>query len=137
MADIPDDFTRHELISPYHDLVGPLYVKRGAGGVAIGMPVARKHINRRGFLHGGMVCSLVDFAMGKAARRTTDPPRNHVTINLSTEFVGNATEGDWVEARADVLRSGRRLVFTNCFVYRGTERIARGSGTFLVLGANE
>jgi acyl-coenzyme A thioesterase PaaI-like protein len=33
--------------------------------------------------------------------------------------------------------SGRRVVFVNCFVYHRSERIARGSGTFLVLTPDE
>jgi acyl-coenzyme A thioesterase PaaI-like protein len=56
-----------------------------------------------------------------------------VTASLSTDFAGNAREGDWLEAHTDVMRAGRRVVFVNCFVHRGEERIARGSGTFVVV----
>jgi hypothetical protein len=31
------------------------------------------------------------------------------------------------------MRPGTQVAFVNCFVYCGAERIARGSGTFLVL----
>ena len=66
MTGIPDGFAPHEHSSPYHELLGPLYVRRDGGMVSIGIRAAR-------------------------------------------------------------------LVFINCFVYRGTERIARGGGTFLVM----
>jgi acyl-coenzyme A thioesterase PaaI-like protein len=31
------------------------------------------------------------------------------------------------------MRPGRQVAFVNCFVYLGEARIARGSGTFLIL----
>jgi acyl-coenzyme A thioesterase PaaI-like protein len=67
MSDIPSGFTRLEWASPFHELVGPFYEKRDRATLIIGMPVAKKHINRRGAVHGGMICTLVDFAMGQAA----------------------------------------------------------------------
>ena len=137
MNTAPEGFTRLDRTSPFHELVGPLYARRDGAMLVIGMRVAEKHMNRRGAVHGGMICTLVDFAMGEAARVTTDPPRKVVTTSLSTDFAGNAAVGDWIEARVDVMRPGRRVVFVNCFVYRGAERIARGSATFLVLRADE
>ena len=137
MSDIPSGFIRLESTSPFHELVGPFYEKRDRATLIIGMPVAKKHINRRGAVHGGMICTLVDFAMGQAASTVTNPPRKIVTTSLSADFAGNATDGDWIEAHVDVLRSGRRVVFVNCFVYHRSERIARGSAAFLVLTPDE
>ena len=132
---IPAGFVRLESTSPFHELVGPLYEKREGTAVIVGMMVAQKHINRRGAVHGGMICTLVDFAMGQAASTLTNPPRKLVTTSLSTDFAANAGVGDWLEAHVDILRPGRRVVFANCFVYRGVERIARGSAAFLVVTA--
>ena len=133
MSTVPAGFERIESISPFHDLVGPLYVRRVASDFSVGMIVAEKHLNRRGIVHGGMICTLVDFAMGYAARFASDPPRELVTTNLSVDFAGNARIGDWIEARVDVLRPGRQVAFVNCFVHHDGARIARGSGTFLVV----
>ena len=54
MSDIPSGFTRLQSTSPFHELVGPFYEKRDRATLIIGMPVAKKHINRRGAVHGGM-----------------------------------------------------------------------------------
>src|SRR5438132_14334695 len=101
------------------------------------MPIGKKHINRRGAVHGGVICTLVNFVMGQAASTMTNPPRKVVTTSLSADFAGNATDGDWIEAHVDVLRSGRRVGFVNCFVCHRGGRIARGSGTVLVLAPGE
>jgi uncharacterized protein (TIGR00369 family) len=96
VSTVPAGFERLDAISPFHDLVGPLYLRREADAFSVGMIVAEKHLNSRGIVHGGMICTLVDFAMGYAARFASDPPRALVTTNLSVDFAGNARIGDWI-----------------------------------------
>jgi len=137
MSAVPPGFAPLGPTSPFNELVGPFYVKREGETLAIGMSVEAKHQNTRGIVHGGMICTLIDFAMGYAARYATAPPRSLVTTSLSVDFAANARPGDWIEARMDVMRPGTRVAFINCFVYLGALRIARGSGTFQVLRSNE
>ena len=133
MSAIPPGFAPIDPASPFTELVGPFYVKHDGGAFAIGMMVEPKHQNSRGIVHGGMICTLIDFALGHAARYATDPPRSLVTTTLSVDFAANARPGDWIEARTDVMRPGTRVAFINCFVYLGEIRIARESGVFQVL----
>jgi uncharacterized protein (TIGR00369 family) len=134
MSEVPAGFVLIAPTSPAHELVGPFYEKmRDDGSRIIGMRVAHQHLNRIGVIHGGLVCTFCDFAMSQATMRTLEPGRKYVTANLSADFAGSANEGEWIEAHAEVFRSGRRVVFVNCFVYRGEQRIARASGTFVVL----
>ena len=137
MSAIPAGFVTIGPTSPFNELAGPFYVKRDGGTFAVGMVVEPKHQNSRGIVHGGMICTLIDFALGYAARYATDPPRHLVTTNLSVDFAANARPGDWIEARTDVMRPGTRVAFINCFVFLGDVRIARGSGTFQVLRSSE
>jgi acyl-coenzyme A thioesterase 13 len=134
---IPAGFVPIGPSSPFNELVGPFYAKRDGATLALGMVVEPKHQNSRGIVHGGMICTLIDFALGYAARYATDPPRNLVTTSLSVDFAANARPGDWIEARTDVMRPGTRVAFINCFVYVGEIRIARGSGIFQVLRSAE
>jgi uncharacterized protein (TIGR00369 family) len=134
---VPPGFEKLDSTSNFHDLVGPLYEFRDDDSHRIGFVVADKHRNRRGIVHGGMICTLADFAMGHAASLATGTPRKLVTVNLSIDFAGNATVGDWIEAHVDVMRPGNRVAFVNCFIYHGGERIARSSATFQILRADE
>jgi acyl-coenzyme A thioesterase 13 len=140
MTAIPEGFRTIELVSPFHELIGPLYERRDAKGLTIGFQVAEKHTNRRGIVHGGMICTLADFAMGYTASSTSDPPRKLVTTTLSMDFAGNAHPGDWVEARVDLYRPGKRVAFVDCFIWRmgdNPDRIGRASATFLILRSDE
>jgi uncharacterized protein (TIGR00369 family) len=134
---VPPGFEKLVSTSPFHELVGPLYEKRDDNSHRIGFVVAEKHKNRRGIVHGGMICTLADFAMGHAASLATGTLRKLVTVNLSIDFAGNATVGDWIEAHVDVMRPGNRVAFVNCFIFHGGERIARSSATFQILRADE
>jgi uncharacterized protein (TIGR00369 family) len=134
---IPPGFAPIGPSSPFNELVGPFYVKREGAAFSFGMVVEPKHRNSRGIVHGGMICTLIDFALGYAARYAADPPRSLVTTSLAVDFAANARPGDWIEARTDVMRKGTRVSFINCFVYLGETRIARGSGTFQVLRSRE
>jgi uncharacterized protein (TIGR00369 family) len=134
---VPAGFVMLASTSNFHELVGPLYEFRDDDSHRIGFVVAEKHRNRRGIVHGGMICTLADFAMGHAASLAGSTPRKLVTVNLSIDFAGNATVGDWIEAHVDVMRPGNRVAFVNCFIYHGGERIARSSATFQILRADE
>jgi len=137
VSGIPRGFLPIGPTSPFNELAGPFYVKRDDTTFTIGMLVEPKHQNSRGIVHGGMICTLIDFAMGYAARYVTDPPRSLVTTSLSVDFAANARPGDWIEARTDVMRPGTRVAFVSCFVYLGDLRIARGSGTFQVVRSSD
>lgn len=136
-GNVPPAFKPLERISPFNDLVGPLYMRREQGHVTIGLRIADKHRNRRDIVHGGMICTLADFAMGMACSLAREPELRVVTTSLAVDFAGNARPGDWVEARVHLLRVGRRMAFANCQVWRDTEQIAQANGAFLILGAKE
>ena len=48
----------------------------------------------------------------------------------SADFAGNARVGNGLEARVDIQKFSRRLVFANAFLMIGSERIARASAVF-------
>jgi acyl-coenzyme A thioesterase PaaI-like protein len=128
---VPPGYELLDSISPFHALVGPLYKKNEPDAFHVGMVVAHKHLNTHGIVHGGMICTLVDSRWLRRAP-VTDPPRRLVRPT-SRSLCRQRARWRRIEARVDVMRPGRQVAFVNCFVYYAGERIARGSGTFLVL----
>ena len=120
--------------SPVIDLIGPVYSKGEGADLVLGLRVEAKHCNMRGTLHGGILATLADVALGYTIAFSTNPPTGLVTTNLSLDFAGTAKVGDWLEARVDVQKKGSRLAFANCYVSAGEERIVRASAVFLVAG---
>lgn len=120
--------------SPYIELVGPLYSRGEGAELTLGLRAERKHCNMRGTVHGGVLATLADIALGYAMAFATTPPTALVTANLTLDYAGAAREGDWLEARVDIQKQGNRLAFGNCYITRGDERIVRASAVFLVAG---
>jgi uncharacterized protein (TIGR00369 family) len=130
-ADIPQGFKAlRRGSSPFLSSLGPLYAKGEGDAVVIGLRIEEKHLNTRGVAHGGMLVTLADSALGIVVAMARTPPQPMVTVNLTTDFADVARAGDWVEARVDVQKIGKRLAFANCHLWVGKRRILRASGIF-------
>jgi uncharacterized protein (TIGR00369 family) len=129
-ARIPDGFTQVQRGGAFVGSLGALYLKEGAPGTTVGIRVEARHLNSRGVAHGGFLATLADTAMGIAVAKTSEPPAPAITVNLSADFTEAAREGDWLEARVELQKLGRRLVFASCHLWAGERRILRASGIF-------
>lgn len=133
-AKLPAGFAAHERTSPYLDLVGPLLSRRSTGGLEFALIIDERHVNARGFAHGGVLAGLADVALGYAASNSQDPPAHLITVHLSVDFAGSARIGDAVVARVDVQRVGGRVAFANCYLTCDEKRIVRASAVFANVG---
>jgi len=132
--DIPPEFRPLFRRSPVLDLIGPLYCRGEGLDLIIGLRVETKHCNARGTVHGGILATLADVALGYTMAFSSTPPANLITANLTLDFAGTAKLGDWLEAHVDVQKGGSRLSFANCYITVNEQRIVRASGVFLVAG---
>ncbi|HEY6911417.1 MAG TPA: PaaI family thioesterase [Myxococcales bacterium] len=129
--DIPQGFKALQRFnSPFLSSLGQLYARKDGENLIIALRIEQKHLNTRGLAHGGMLVTLADSALGIVIASMRTPPKPMVTINLTTDFADAAREGDWVEARVDVQKFGRRLAFASCHLWVGERRILRASGIF-------
>jgi len=123
--------------SPFTNLIGPLYGRGKGQDLEIGLQLEQKHCNARGTVHGGILATLADVALGYTMAFSTDPPGNLVTSNLTLDFAGTAKIGDWLQTSVDIQKQGKRLAFGNCYISVNDQRIVRASAVFLVTGALE
>ncbi len=131
---IPDGFQPLGRLSPVIEMIGPVYRRGEGAGLVLGLRAERKHCNMRGGVHGGIIATLADIALGYALAFSTEPPTAAVTASLSLDFAGAATEGDWLEATVDFQKLGRRLAFANCYISAQGQRVVRASAVFAVTG---
>ena len=113
---------------------GPIYQRPGPGGtVVIALRIDRQHTNMRGIAHGGMLVTLADSALGRNLNLTRKTVAAMVSVNLSTDFIGAAKVGDWLEAHVEIRKHGARLSFAECQLRVGDKVIVRCSGVFAVV----
>ena len=132
--DVPRDFRPLFRTSPVLDLIGPLFCRGEGPNLVIGLRAEGKHCNARGTVHGGILATLADVALGYVMAFSSDPPTRLVTASLSLDFAGAANAGDWLEAHVDIQKRGSRLSFANCYITVGEQRVVRASAVFLVTG---
>jgi acyl-coenzyme A thioesterase 13 len=114
---------------PFLEHVGPVL----SDGAVVAIRIAAHHLNSSGTAQGGLLATLVDFALGRAIRSSAEDDRRAATVSLTTDFLGAAKEGDFVEARTEVERLGGTLAFADCSLTVDGREIVRGRAVFAVL----
>ncbi|BAT61027.1 thioesterase superfamily protein [Variibacter gotjawalensis] len=130
MSEVPEGFARHTRKSPLTEPWEPIYAKRNADSVHLGLRLAEAHTNSRGFAHGGLISTLADNAMGLSCGLALGGNTRLVTVSLNVDFIGAAKPGQWLEIAPTVIRAGSTLCFVQALITADGEICARASATF-------
>lgn len=119
--------------SGFLDLVGPLLVDDTDPRAPVyGLRVGEQHANSRGGVHGGVLTTLADVALGYGSVAAHGVTIALVTANLTVDYIGSAGVGDWLEARTSLQRMGSRLAFATCEITTSGRLVASCRGVFSV-----
>jgi len=133
----PGGFNPHFRQSKFTDPWEPLYSKIADEQVSIGVILRDVHCNSRGFVHGGFITSIADNAMGLSCitvlRSQDRDSQGLITVSLSTDYLGGAKIGEWLQTDTSVLKVGGSLCFASCIISSGNEIIARASASFKIV----
>ena len=132
-TDIPAGFEPHFRKSPFTDPWEPLYSRKTDKAVIMGLRLAKPHTNARGLIHGGLIASLADNAMGYSCAQAMGWAASLVTISLAVDFVGSAEIGQWLAVESEVIRTGSTICFAQSLIKADDAVIARANGTFRVV----
>lgn len=89
------------------------------------------HHNTNGVVHGGVLFTLADTAMGAALFSTLDPDELCATIEIKIGYFKPVLEGDLV-CTAEVLNKGRSIASIEASVFAGEVLVSKSSGTFTI-----
>lgn len=126
----PAGFEPHFRHSPLTDPWEPLYSKRTAHAVILGMYVGNAHVNARGIAHGGLISALADNAMGLSCAIQFPESPGLLTVNLNVDYMGVAKIGQWLEFDTTFTKAGASLCFAQLFVTADASVCAKASATF-------
>ncbi len=102
---------------------------RGVARIEIGP----NHLNPNGVVHGGVMFTMVDTAMGKATMSVLDEGQFCASVEVQLRFIRPVAEGP-IAATATVLKRGRSIVHLEAQVLGADDRlIATANGTFTVI----
>jgi len=108
-------------------------VESGEGTATVRMTPTEDMANLSGFVHGGMISTLADSAMGRAIRSATPGVARAMSFDLKLSFINAAKIGEKLLATGRVIHAGRRTMVAECQVLgREGRLIATASATFAV-----
>ena len=123
---------------PLHQLLGLEVVSAEGGRSQVRLVVAERHLRDGGIAHGGVLSTLLDAAIGFAARSLVTAGPDLVTVQLSVNFLRTTVPGDVLTVSAEVQHPGRRSVVARGEIRtEGGRLIAIGTGTLLYLNQTQ
>lgn len=103
------------------------------GEAVIEMETTPEHFNPMGTVHGGVLCSIADSAMGIAHASTLGEGETGTTLELKINFV-RPVWSDKLRAIGKVTKAGKTISLVECDVLDSKNRlVARSSSTCMTL----
>ena len=109
---------------------GPFFSKKEQDGYVSAFRAEEKHMNSGGVVHGGCLMTFADFSLFTIAHdHMNDENTYGLTVAFTSEFLSGAKLGHLIEARGDVLRAGRSIIFVRGVVTSNDVPCLNFSGT--------
>jgi uncharacterized protein (TIGR00369 family) len=90
------------------------------------------HLNPAGSVHGGVLATLVDTAMGAAVRSLTEDSEVPATSQLTVAYLSPAKPGELLVS-AEVRKRGKSLLVCDAEVEQDGEAVVHAVATFALL----
>ncbi len=124
---------------PYRDegfvgLVGPFWSRSWGDSFRYAFLAEPKHHNRRGVVQGGMLMTFADRAMGMTCWYANGRVPQ-ATVQLDVHFIDAVQIGEFVEAKCEVVRRTRSLIFMQGALVVDERVVATAKGIWKALGA--
>lgn len=105
--------------SPHGALIGLELVDLGGVTLTSRVPYRPQLVGnpQTGYLHGGVITTLIDQTSGAAVMLATGAEERIVTLDLRVDHLRAAEAGRDVYARADCYRLAREIAFAWCVAY--------------------
>ena len=127
--------------SPFSAFIGAEMEELREGYARLSLALEPHHTNPHGVMHGGVITTMMDSAMGAAlgALRGREAVRNpHATVEMNASFLAAARPGDRLVVEGRIIRSGKTVAFGEAEARNGDgEVIAKGRFVFVIRNRSE
>jgi len=117
--------------NPFADLIGLSFSEFEDGSCKCRLNVEERLLNPYGVVHGGVVYSLADTAMGGALYSSMSENERCVTVEMKVSYFEAVSSGV-LDCTAQVVHRSRRLGHVEAEVKNGDRLVAKASGTFSI-----
>jgi uncharacterized protein (TIGR00369 family) len=119
--------------APFVNHVGPIHqwIENEPGHMRLALRVAGIHANTMGYMHGGMIATLVDSCMARAMAGALQ--RRALTLKMGLDYLDAVKLGELVEVHGRLVSWDEQVAQTEAVVKVGDKVCARGTGLFRLL----
>lgn len=118
------------LKQPFDEFLGLQYERMNEAEVKLTLPVQPLFINTLGVVHGGIISSLADIAMGNIFEVAANSTQTIMTVDLKVTYL-KAAKGEYILAHAKLVKKGNMLSHVDCFIYDDNQNlVAKAYGIF-------
>jgi uncharacterized protein (TIGR00369 family) len=130
-SSIPPGFHPIAQSSGFAEANGPWFEKIEGSRLIRGFRPEPRHANSHGIVHGGMLASFLDSAMGSTVFHVLQ--RRCVTVRLSLDYLMPGRIGDWLEAEAEVVGHDENMAQVRARLYGPRHDTLAALGSFALL----
>ena len=116
---------------PFVNHVGMRIEEQRDGRSRCALSVEHYHFNSAGIVHGGVLFTLADTAMGAALYPTLSPGESCATIEIKINYFKPVVAGAIV-CIAEIVNKGKTVANLEACVYAGEVLVAKANGSFSV-----
>jgi acyl-CoA thioesterase len=128
----PRQPSQSEELGPFLERLNAEPVSSARGRATWRLTVAEQHLRTHGILHGGVVASLLDTAMGRAVSTCCRDDQSAVTVQLNVNFIRPVWAGETLLITGEVRHAGRQTAIAAGEIRTASGvLVATGSGTFM------
>ncbi len=125
----------HEIKFPFLEHIGAALTAYEAGSAEVELIVMPYHLQHMGFVHGGVISTLMDNTGWYAAVSNLPEGYTSVTMEIKINYLKPAS-GERLRAKGKVLRQGKKTSFVTIELFDGDNMVAFATGTYAVLEEN-
>jgi uncharacterized protein (TIGR00369 family) len=118
--------------SGFAERLGARSEQTGEGSATVRFTATDEHLNPAGTVHGGVLATLVDTAMGQAVRSATGEHDVPATSQLTVTYLRPGKPGE-LEVTASVRTRGEHLTVCEADVEQDGRALAHAVATFALL----
>lgn len=116
--------------NPYWDLIGLNEIELKDGTSIIELPIKHEITQRRGTVHGGVLASMIDAAVGASIRSLSLD--SQATVELKINYIRPAM-GEKLIGKGTVINKGKTLAVGEAKIFNDDGKIvASGTATYMI-----
>jgi uncharacterized protein (TIGR00369 family) len=113
--------------------IGEVFERRRDAAIEIALRTDARHVNLSGIVHGSIVMTLIDRAIGLNCRAVADGD-SMTTATLTVNFLRHIAVGDFVSVTCRLRKKGRKAFFCDADAWVGDRLVATATGMCMKVG---